>query len=165
MKINSKWMTMAAVLTLSASLAVAAPGEGKRGKGGRHGRHGGEYGARFAEKLNLTDAQKAQVEQIRKSTREQNQAFFASSRETFKQFHEARKANDTARVESLKPTVQTLKAQMDELRQNEKAKIVAVLTPEQRAQFAAMEAERKERRSHRREGKRDRNRAPGTDRQ
>ncbi len=160
MKINTKWMTMAAVLTLSATLAVAAPGEGKAGKAGRHGRHGGEFGQRFAQKLNLTDAQKAQVEQIRKNIKEQNQTFFTSSREAFQQFREAKKANDTAKVEALKPTVEAFRAQMQALRATERTQIMGVLTAEQRAQFEALQAEHKER-----AGKRGGKRGPRADRQ
>jgi Spy/CpxP family protein refolding chaperone len=48
--------------------------EGREGRGERHGRRGGEgfggFSGRFAEKLNLTDAQKAQIEQIAARYRE-----------------------------------------------------------------------------------------------
>jgi protein CpxP len=48
--------------------------DGKRGGGrGRHGMKGG-FGGRFAEKLNLTDAQKAQMEQIAARYRESHKA-------------------------------------------------------------------------------------------
>ena len=48
---KSKWMTMAAVLTLSTTMAMAAPHGGKRGE--RHGRERGEFSERFAQKLKL----------------------------------------------------------------------------------------------------------------
>ena len=154
---KSKWMTMAAVVTLSASLAIAAPHGGKGGgrHGGKHGR--GEFGERFAEKLNLTDAQKAQIKTIRQNNREQNKAFFEQSRATFEQLHAAKKANDTAKVEQLKPVLEQQRAQMKQFRDTERQQILALLTQEQRAKFDAMQAEREAHRGERGE-RRQRNR-------
>jgi len=144
---SKKFMTMAAVLALSTTVAFAAPHEGKGGKFGRGGR--GEFGARFAEKLNLTDAQKAQIKTIRQNFREQNKTFFESSRNTFQQFREAKQANDTARLESLKPQLEASRAQMQQLREQERTQILAILTPEQRTQYEALKAEREARRGQR----------------
>ncbi|HYK02406.1 MAG TPA: Spy/CpxP family protein refolding chaperone [Thermoanaerobaculia bacterium] len=143
---KNKWMTMAAVLALSTSLAIAAPHGGKGGGkfGGKHGR--GEFGERFAEKLNLTDAQKEQIKTIRTNNREQNKAFFEQSRATFEQFREAKKANDTAKLEQLKPALERQRAQMKQFRDAERQQILALLTPEQRTKFDALEQERAERR-------------------
>lgn len=141
MKIR-QWITMAAVLTFAAAVAVAAPHEGGEGRGGgRHGRGGGEFAERFAQKLNLTDAQQQQIRAIQESAKERNKAFFESSRETRKQFHEARKANDTAKLESLKPAMEAQREQFRQLRQAQMAQIEAVLTPEQRAQFESIKAQ------------------------
>ena len=144
---KTKWMTMAAVLALSTSLAIAAPHGGKGERGGRHGR--GEMGARMFEKLNLTDAQKTQIRTIHESFREQNKAFFEQSRATFEQYREAKKANDTARVEALKATVDANREQMKKLREQQHAQIANILTPEQRTQWEAMKAEREQRRGER----------------
>src|SRR5919107_595493 len=48
-------------------------GWGREGRGGGH-KGGGFMGGRFAEKLNLTDAQKAQMEQIEERFRQQTQS-------------------------------------------------------------------------------------------
>jgi protein CpxP len=155
---KNKWMTMAAVLALSASLAIAAPHGGKdRGgkSGGKHGR--GEFGEKLAEKLNLTDAQKEQIRTIRTNNREQNKAFFEQSRATFEQFREAKKANDTAKLEQLKPALEKQRAQMKQFRAAERQQILALLTPEQRTKFDALEQERGERHGNR-GGRRERNR-------
>lgn len=140
---KTKWVTMAAALTLSATMAVAAP-HGGHGRGHR----GAFLGARLAEKLNLTDAQKTQIREIQKGFRAQNQAAFESSRELRQQFREAKKANDTARLESLKPSLEAQRTQMRQLREALQAQIVAVLTPEQRAQLETLKAERKQRRGN-----------------
>lgn len=149
MNAKTKWVTMAAALTLSATLAVAAPhGPGKFGKGGRGGARG-EFSERFAQKLNLTDAQKQQVRDTQQSFREQNKAFFEQMKDTHRQIREAKQAGDNARLESLKATAQSQRERMKQLRQEQTARIVALLTPEQRAQFDALKAERKANRGDR----------------
>ena len=157
---RSKWMSVAAVLTLSTTMAFAAPGGeghgrfgGKRGHGGR----GGEFAARFAQKLNLTDAQKQQIRELHSNFREQNKAFFESTRETRQQVKAAREARDTARLEALKGTIASQREQMKQLREKQHERIVALLTPEQRAKLETLKAERKDRRAERgerRHGKR-----------
>ncbi len=135
--------TTAAVLALSASLAIAAP-HGK-GQGGKRGHGRAEFGERFAAKLNLTDAQKAQVKQFNESFRERNKAFFESSRETMRQLREAKQAGDTARADALKATMKSQREQMKQLRAEQHAQIRAILTAEQRAQYDALKAERESR--------------------
>lgn len=150
---TTKWMTMAAVVTLSASLAFAAPHPGgkggKRGMHGMHGRDGQMMGQRMAPKLNLTEAQQQQIRDLQNGFRENNKAFFQSTRETRKQIREAKKAGDTAKIESLKPTLDAQREQMKQLRTAQQQQIVALLTPEQRTQWEAMKAEREQRRAQR----------------
>jgi Spy/CpxP family protein refolding chaperone len=142
---SKKFFTMAAVLALSTTVAIAAPHEGKGGKHGRGAR--GEAGV--FQKLNLTDAQKAQIKAVRETSRAQNKAFFESARNTFQQFRDAKKANDTARVESLEPQLEANRTQMQQLRRQERTQILAILTPEQRAQYEAFKIERESRRGNR----------------
>jgi Spy/CpxP family protein refolding chaperone len=146
MKANSKWISAVAVLALGASLAVAAPQEGGFGRGEGHGRGRGhgrqEFGAKFAEKLNLSDAQKQQIKDIKQNFRAQNKAFFDSVKQTHQDLRAAKEANDTAKVEALKPTLDAQRAQMKQLRETEKNAVLAILTPDQRAQYDAMKAER-----------------------
>lgn len=138
---KSKIIAAAAVLALSTTMAVAAPHGGKfAGKRGH-----GEFGQKFAEKLNLTDAQKAQVKAIRQETREQNAAFFESFRATMQQFREAKQANDTARADALKATFESQRAQMKQIRDAEMQRIESILTADQRAQFEQWQARRAER--------------------
>ena len=145
---KAKIITMAAALTLSATMAVAAPHGGKGGKLGGHGRghRGAALSARLAEKLNLTDAQKQQLEAIHKGFRDNNAQAFANAKELRKQFREARQANDTAKLESLKPALEAQRTQFRQLREARQQQILAILTAEQRAQLEAFKAERKQRR-------------------
>ena len=136
---KSKWITGVAVLALSTGLALAAPHGGGKGYG-RHGK--AEFGQKFAEKLNLTDAQKAQVKDISKSFREENKAFFQSFRQTMQDFRAAKQSNDTAKIDALKSQMQSQRAQMQQLRTTLDAKIATVLTPEQNTQWQQLKAER-----------------------
>ena len=145
MRKNRLMTITAAALALTTTMAFAGP----HGRGGKHGRHGGELGARFAEKLNLTDAQKEQIRAFTQSFRQDNQAFFEAHRDTMKQLREAKQAGDQARVDALKPTLQSQRAEMKQRRQVLKQQMVAILTPEQRAQYEALKAERQSRRGSR----------------
>jgi protein CpxP len=146
---STKWITMAAALTLSATMAVAAPHGG-----GKHHKRGGEMmGPRVAAKLNLTDAQKQQIRDLHKSFREQNKATFENAREARKAFREAKKANDTARMEQVKPAMEAQRAEFKQLRDARRQQLLSILTPEQRTQFEAMKAEREQRRGQRGHGR------------
>jgi protein CpxP len=149
---KTKWITTAAVLALSTSLAIAAPerGEGKRGHG-RHGRAGahGFASERFAEKLNLTDAQKAQIAQLRATFKEQNRPYFDAAKATRQEFKAARQAGDTAKLDALKATMQTQRTQMTERRQAFHTQFLNVLTADQRARLETLKAEREAKRGER----------------
>jgi periplasmic protein CpxP/Spy len=119
----------------------------REGDKGRHGMRGG-FGGRFFEKLNLTDAQKAQVEQIAARYRESGKALRQQNRENrggefdaFKDgafnesaFRAAAQARANARVE-----MEVQHARM-------MSEIYAVLTPEQKAQLAAERQQREQKR-------------------
>ena len=139
---TKKWFIGAAVVAVSASLAIAMPQDGK-GWGGHRGH--GAYGEKLAQKLNLTDAQKQQLRDLNANFRKENAAFFQSFRQTMKDVRAAKEANDTAKLDALKPTVESQKAQMKQLREAQDAKILSILTPDQQAQFKALQAKRAER--------------------
>jgi Spy/CpxP family protein refolding chaperone len=138
------------MLTGAVGFAQQEAGQGQDGKergarherGGERGRHGmrGGLGGRFAEKLNLTDAQKAQMEQIAakyresgKALRQQNRGerggggFDALADGTFNEaaVRAAAQARANARVEQ-----EVMHARM-------MSEMFAVLTSEQKAQLAA----------------------------
>jgi periplasmic protein CpxP/Spy len=151
-----KSMIGIAVLALSATFAFAGPhqnggtNEGRHGRGhGKHGKHGRQMMHRLGEKLNLTEQQKQQMAEIKNATREENAAFFETSRSTMKEMRAARKAQDTAKIESLKPVLESQREQWKQIREAETAKFNAILTAEQRAQFDALKAERQARRKER----------------
>ncbi|HVE70164.1 MAG TPA: Spy/CpxP family protein refolding chaperone [Thermoanaerobaculia bacterium] len=147
---NTRIIMMAAALMLTATVAFGHEGgKGRGDRGGRGGHRGGFMSQRLAEKLNLTDAQKAQIQEISKGFREQNRATFEGSRDLRQEARAARKANDTAKLEALKPQLEAQRTQMQQLREAHQQQILAVLTAEQRAQLETMKSERKQRRGNR----------------
>lgn len=141
---NKKWITAVAVLAVGASLAVGA--EQQQGKTW-HG-HRGAWGQKLAQKLNLTDAQKQQLQDLNKQFRQENKAFFEQVHATMQEFRAAKEAGDTAKVDSLKATMQAQRAQMKQLRAAQEPKILALLTPDQQAQYQALKAQRAQRHQH-----------------
>lgn len=147
MKKHATWITGVAAVALSATLAFAGTATAEGHNGHRFGR--GHQFARLATKLNLTDAQKAQWKSLRQTSRAQNAAFFQQVRETHKEMRAARDANDQAKIDALKPTVQAQREQMKQLRKDQMAQFESILTPDQLAQLNALKAERAARRAQR----------------
>lgn len=133
---QKKWISAVAVLAVGASLTAYAMPQAGQWHGRRH-----EMRQEFAQKLNLTDAQKQQMRDLHKQFRQENEAFFQSFRATRQEFRAAKQAGDTAKVESLKPTLKADRAQLQQLREAFEPKILSILTPEQQAQFKALKAE------------------------
>lgn len=144
-----KTISTAVALTLGATLAFAGPGEGKRGFHGKDGKRGEARLSHLAEKLNLTDAQKALLEQQRENFRASNQARFETHRDTMRQYREARNAKDAARAEALKATLDVQKGELRQLRKAQHEAMLSILTAEQKAQLEAMKGEHGDRRGKR----------------
>lgn len=142
-----KMFAAVAVLVLGTTLALAGGGKGAHGS--KHGMKHGGWSEKLSEKLNLSDSQKQQIRDLETSFRQQNEPFFNSFRETKSQYREAREAGDTARAESLKTTLDSQKAQMKQLYENQHQRMISILTAEQRAQLEAIKAERGERKRDR----------------
>ena len=149
---NKKIAAVAAVVTLSATLAFAGPGEGRG-----HGRHVQErFGAKFAQELNLTADQQRLIDDIKKNTAAQQREFFESSKQTREEARAAREAGDTARLEALRPQLEQFRAQMKQIHESQETQILSVLTAEQKAKWATLKAEAKARHEARGEGRKPR---------
>lgn len=130
---------LAAILTLATTFAVASPGRSDLNQ-----RRGGRAPvARLAHRLNLTDAQKQQWRDIARNFREQNREFLQSFRQNRQDFRAARRAGDTAKADALKATLESQRAQMQQLRKSQLEQFSAVLTAEQRAQLDEIVAKRR----------------------
>jgi len=149
MKKISKWISAAAVVALSGAIAFGAVDEGNGKAWGHGGHHRGMMVAHLAKKLNLTDAQKDQLKAMHRAMREENQPFFQAARQTRKDYRAAKQAGDTAKMAELKSVMQSQHEQMKQLHQQSEQKLLSILTPDQRAQYDALKAERAARRAER----------------
>ena len=89
----------------------------------------------------LTDAQKDQLKSSHQAFRDANKDFFTQVKATRQEAHAAREANDTAKLDALKPTIESQRAHMQELRDQEHTQFLSVLTPDQKAQLDQLEAQ------------------------
>jgi protein CpxP len=130
-------------------------GEGRRGPGGREGMRGGDHGGfgGLMKGVNLTDAQKAQIKQIREANKPNTADF-----EQIRSLMEARRngtLTDDQKAQ-LKAFHEARQAKEESVRQQ----IEAILTPEQKAQIeknkADMKARREEFKEKRQEWRKDR---------
>lgn len=127
-----------------------------RHKGGKdgHGQEGG-FAGRFAEKLNLTDAQKEQMKQIAARHRESTKALREQMRQARggdEGFLNGGTFNESA-VRSAAQARANAQVEMEVSRARMMSEMYAVLTPEQKAQLATerqqWEQKRQERRARR----------------
>jgi periplasmic protein CpxP/Spy len=165
-------VALAAALTFGGVIGVAqqtTPGQGdnqgrqwghrghKRGKGER-----GFFGGRFAERLNLTDAQKEQLKQIAARHRESTKALREQTREA-RQGRDGGAFDGTFNEAEVRAAAQARANASVELavaRARMHSEMYNVLTPEQKAQLAAERQQREQRRQERRQ-RREANRNAG----
>ncbi len=117
----------APVIPAFTDTAAAAPLHA-RGRGGKF------------EQLNLTDAQKEQMKQIREAARQQMDAVLTPAQ---------REQMRVAREQRQKPNLnlsEEQKAQMRAIRENSKNQMEAILTPEQKQKLQEMKAQWQQRR-------------------
>ena len=141
-------MALASAMTLSA-MAMAAPQGGPEagghGHGGRHGQHHGAMG--MLHKLNLTDAQKAQVKQLMQTARTQNKPQRDDLRQQRRAFETMTpdQVGYQAAAGRLAQAEGQATTQRVQQRATLRAQIYALLTPAQKAQAATMQAQRQAR--------------------
>lgn len=158
------------MLTGIVGFAQQASGQGQDGqeRGGRHRQHGegkgrrggmrGGFGGHFAEKLNLTDAQKAQMEQIAtryhesaKAQRQQKRGERREGRGGFDAFNGGTFDESAVRAAAQARAAEQVEREVAHARMRHE--MYNVLTAEQKAQLAAerqqWEQKRQERRTRR----------------
>ncbi|MDQ2746995.1 MAG: Spy/CpxP family protein refolding chaperone [Acidobacteriota bacterium] len=125
-------------------------GKGDGMRGGNHGGGGGDrMMMRSLEKLDLTDAQKAQVKTIFENNHTKNQPQMEEMRDLgMKKRDGVLTAEEETRFKDLRGQ---MKASGDQTRDS----ITAILTPQQRAQFDKMRDEMREQMKERRQNRRN----------
>ncbi|MFD1216204.1 Spy/CpxP family protein refolding chaperone [Microbulbifer celer] len=111
----------------------------------------------IAEKLDLTEGQKAQLKANRDASKEAYKARRQESRELRKELHEAvRSGADQATLDSLGTRIGALAVQRAQDMEQQRSQFEAILTDEQKATLNEMKAERMERHQKRKQRWRDR---------
>jgi Spy/CpxP family protein refolding chaperone len=97
-------------------------------------------GAKFAQELNLTDAQKAQMKSIFHEARQQAAPFRDQLRQTRKSLRAAIKADNTDQIRQLSVTEGTELGQLMAIRASARANMYKMLTPEQQKKLSTLQA-------------------------
>ncbi|HXG58442.1 MAG TPA: Spy/CpxP family protein refolding chaperone [Thermoanaerobaculia bacterium] len=108
---------------------------------GHHGR-GSIVMKRMADELGLTEAQRAQIREIRKGEREKNRQLFSDFRAKRRELRQLRRADDP-RAGELEAELKAMREQLRAARQATHEKVLGVLTPEQRQKLEQMRARRR----------------------
>lgn len=152
---------IAVALVMAVALAVpvvmaqssgesAAPEQQKQMRG--HRKHGGRGMGRIFSQLDLTDAQKTQMQQIRESHRQSLQPLMQEIRAKRQEIRQASQggAFDEALVRQKLTEIAPLEAKLMGERSKLHQEMLAVLTPEQKAKLDQMREQFKSRRTERR---------------
>ena len=145
------WKVVTGTMALAAVLA--APGMSVAFSGGEHGprHHKHQMFERMAEKLELTEGQKAQLKANREAGRESRMAERKEMRELRDQLREAVDSEaDQATLDQLSVELGRLKVAEMQRRKKMQEQFEAILTDEQKAKLEQMKSERKERWQERR---------------
>jgi Spy/CpxP family protein refolding chaperone len=121
---------------------------GRVSRGFARGFAAGRRAGAAAAHLNLTDAQKSQLKQLRETTQQQNGQLFADARATRQELRSLR-GTDDAHATELKAHLEELRPQLEAARKQQHEAFVNVLTPEQRTQLEQWKAQRQSRRQSR----------------
>jgi Spy/CpxP family protein refolding chaperone len=160
----------AAALSVLGLAAVGMAGEG-RGFGGREGwshggggRHGFGMGLR---ELNLTDDQKSQLKQIHEQQKQAMQPLMEQHRQLRDQIEQSLSSGkpDATRIGQLEIQLFNLRGQFKAQHEKMQQAFVSVLTPEQKAQWEKLRAEREQRREERQQQRQQRDQNDDQERQ
>ena len=100
---------------------------------------------RYGADLGLTDTQKSTIDNIEKKWNEDHEKFLTDFRATMAEYRAAREANDTAKLDALKPKMDAQRAEMTKLRAEQEEKIATTFTDEQKAKWSKIKEEREAR--------------------
>ena len=135
------------VLALGAVFALLLAAVANAGPGRGHGRRGfgGPVGAdRLAQYLSLTDAQKAQVEQLQEKTKQTLEPLFEEHRQLAEEVRTALESGaDAATVGTAAIAAHEHREKMRAVREQHEASLKAILTPAQLERWEALQDARK----------------------
>lgn len=134
-----------ALVSIGTIFIFAQTGSEEKGKFKRGFGHRGGF-ERLAKKLNLTDAQKEQVKQIRETSKAKVQPLKENMKSIHQQMETATADGqfDEAQVQALATQQANIMAQMIVEKERTKSQMFAILTPEQQAQAKQLKEQMKE---------------------
>ena len=136
-----KKFVIAFAVAATAAGAFAAP-HARTARFGDRGAHFEE----FAQKLNLSDAQKQQIRDIEQSDREHNKQLYADFRTKMEHYRELERAGDPG-APNVKSELQSMRDQVKAARKAKHEAVSNVLTPEQRQQLEQWRAQHSRKRA------------------
>lgn len=161
MKKLNRIQSIAAAIILAVAVAIPVAlaqstddgGRGQRGHKGHFGKRGGE--GRIFGKLDLTDAQKAQMKQIRQNSREEMRPLMEQIRAKRLEIRQAQAGGtvDESLVRQKLTEIAPLEAKLMAERGRIHQEMLAVLTPEQRTKLEQLREQFKSKRGERGERK------------
>jgi Spy/CpxP family protein refolding chaperone len=141
----------------SVSAAAAQDREAPRAERGMRGPgQMGGLGRGLLRDITLNDTQKEQLKAIHTKYQQQTKAVQEQMKPIREELQAARKANDTAKLQSLRESVKAPMQQMNALRQQELSEVRAILTADQQKQLDTNLARMKERGAKQMENRRER---------
>ena len=126
------WMAVAALGTASLLAQTPPPA--------RHSQHQGQFGAVMAAALNLTDAQKSQMQSIFQEARQSSQPIRQQLRQTRQSLDAAVKAGNSDQIQQLSTQEGTEMGQLAAIRASAHAKMFKMLTPDQQQKLSTLQA-------------------------
>lgn len=144
---TNRWLILAVAAVLA--LALAAVGQEHRDQ--QRGPNQ-TFAERYGQQLSLTDQQKTKIDEIEKQFQKDNADFLSTFQKTMSDFRAARQANDSAKVEALRPSVDSQRAQMTKLRTALEDKFAATFDEAQQKQWTKIKEERETRMKERSSG-------------
>jgi len=136
-------LTTISKLVMTAVFGLTLFGAGEAAAGGGH--HG-DRGAKMCQRLECTDAQKAQLQELRAAHKPAMKAEREAIRDLNRQLvaEYAKPTVDTTKVKSLRAQLDAHEATFDGQRQAMKTKVDALLTPAQRTKMAEFKAKHRD---------------------
>lgn len=137
---KNRFWVLAVAITLVSTLAAFGQEHGNQ-----QGTPNQTFTQRYGQQLNLTDTQKKLIDEMDAKFQKANATFLDSYQKTMAEFREARQANDSAKIEALRPKVDSQRTEMMKLRGAHEDKIAATFTDDQKAQWTKIKEEREAR--------------------
>jgi len=128
---------VAVVVGLLMALSVTAQDRGNR--------MNQTFTERYGTQLNLTDAQKKDIDVLDQKFQKDHAEFLAGYQKTMTEYRQARMANDTVKTDAMKAKVESLRAEMTKLRTEHEEKIAKNFTEAQNTEWKKIKEEREAR--------------------